>query len=141
MNLFGKAATGVALVSMFAVSVSVAAGQSAGQAAGGAANGGKCRVDVNRVADAGVFDVTRLVLDNGGCVCVVKTGPKNQGASTEASIGDLVRSRGCSDAPPAVREAAGASGGGNGGLLAVVGAGVAAGAAAAGAGGSDSPGN
>lgn len=136
MNRFGKAATGLALVSMFVASVSVAAGQSAG----GAANGGKSRIVLQRNAGSGTFDVTRQTLDNGDEVCIVKTGPKNQGASTEALIAKLMQSGNCSDAPPAVREAA-VSGGGNGALLAVVGVGVAAGLGAAAAGGSDSPGN
>ncbi len=134
MKRFGA---GVALVSMFVASVSVAAGQSAG----GAANGGKSRIVLQRNAGAGVFDVTRQTLDNGDEVCIVKTGPKNQGASTEALIAKLMQTGSCSDAPPAIREAAGAGGGGSGGLLTVVGVGVAAGAAAAAAGGSDSPGN
>jgi hypothetical protein len=126
---------------MASAAVTRANGQDA-PAGGAGAVAEKCLVQVDRVAGSGSFSVTRLVRNDGQCVCIAKTGPQGQGGGAESSVAGLLNSRSCADAPPAVEEAAASAGGLGGGLLAVVGAGGAGGvAAAAGGGGSDSPGS
>ena len=98
-----------------------------------------CRVKVSRSAEAGVFDVTRQILNNGKCVCRVTTGPRSQGGSAESALAGLLLRRTCADAPLA---AAGPTGGapGSGGVLIGAGVLVAGGLAAAlASGGSGSP--
>ena len=86
-----------------------------------------CRVRVSRTAAAGVFDITRQVLNNGKCVCRVTTGPRSQGGSAESALAGLLLRRTCPAAPLA---AAGTTGGVSTGLLiggaALIGGGVAA---------------
>ncbi len=100
----------------------------------------RCIVQVERDGSAGSFALTRLVQNNGQCVCVVKTGPSGQGGSAESSVASLLNSRSCADAPPAVQKAMAAGGGISAGVLIVAGVGVVAGAIAIADGGSDSPG-
>lgn len=98
----------------------------------------RCRVDVTRTADAGVFDITRAALDNGKCICIVKTGPKTQGGSAESALAALLDRGTCADAPLAA-DGAYAGGMGTGTIVAgVVVIGGAIGAALA-SGGSKSP--
>jgi len=95
--------------------------------ADGQADGGqKCRVDVVREGLAGSADVTRQVLDNGDCVCTIRTGPASGNGSAEAIVVALLRDRECVGAPPPAglgEGGAGAGGAGGGGLG---GAGIAA---------------
>ena len=112
----------------------------AGMAQGGLPGDGasSCRVKVSRTAPAGVFDLTRQVLNGGKCVCRVTTGPRSQGGSAESALAGLLLRRTCSDAPLA---AAGAAGGSSG-LVPIIGGVAAAGGiagAAAGGGSSTSP--
>lgn len=100
----------------------------------GAGSGGECRVDVVRSGTPGSADITRQVLDNGGCVCTVTTGPSgSSNGSAEAIITALLRDRACDGAPAAgnlggqVAGAAGSGGGTSGTVLSVL---VAAGGAA-----------
>lgn len=115
--------------------------------AGQAAASGKCRVDVVRTGTPGTADVTRAVADNGGCICVVTTGPVAANGTAEEIVKAFLRDRTCDAAPPASptgqTAAAAASGGGTGPIIPVVlGALGAAGlAAAAGGGGDGSPSN
>lgn len=71
----------------------------AAQSGGGTA--GNCIVKIVRNAAAGTFDITRAVLDNGRCVCIARTGPRNQEGSAEAAVRGLRLSRACANAPPA----------------------------------------
>ncbi len=101
-----------------AVSIPGVASASAAAAAGNGGSGGSsnlCRVQVRRNASAGVFDVSRAVLDNGRCVCRVSTGPRSQGGSAESALASLLLRRSCADAPLAA--ATGATGGISTGLL------------------------
>ena len=93
---------------VLASSVEVGAA-STDQSGGGSA--GQCRVDVNRSATPGVFDIVRATTRSGKCVCIVKTGPANQGGSAESALIALLDRRSCADAPLA---ADGAYGGGLG---------------------------
>lgn len=77
------------------------AGAGAGQA-GGAAS--LCEVRVDRSGAAGSFVVSQAVLRNGKCVCFVKTGARSQGGDPETMLAQLLKSRTCSDAPPAVKQ-------------------------------------
>ena len=112
----------------------------------------KCAVKVDRTQEAGTYDVTRQVLENGDCICYVYTGAKPQSDTIERAIADLQERRECRDAkvmivPPAAGAAAAAAGGtgflpvlGVGPLLGVTGAGAAAAAGLAASGTSpDSP--
>ena len=103
--------------------------------AGGSAlsDDAKCRVDVNRTGAPGSADITRQVLNNGGCVCIITTGQTAQNGSAEDIVKALLRDRTCDGAPlaavanPGVTPAAAAaSGGGMGAVLPVVLGGVAA---------------
>lgn len=105
------------------------------------AAGERCLVQVDRDGSAGTFAVTRLVQNNGQCVCVVNTGPAGQGGGAESSVANLLNSPSCADAPPAVQKTMAAGGGISTGVLVVAGVGVVAAAVAVAAGGSDSPGS
>ena len=85
---------------MLASSVEVGAANSA-QSGGGSGGGASstCSVRVKRNAAAGVFDITRQVLNNGRCVCRVSTGPRSQGGSAESALIGLLSRRTCPDAP------------------------------------------
>lgn len=113
--------------------------------AGQAAASGKCRVDVVRTGTPGTADVTRAVAENGGCICVVTTGPVAANGTAEEIVKAFLRDRTCDAAPPAspTGQTAAAAGGGIGPILPVVlGAlGAGGGAAAAGGGGDGSPSN
>lgn len=106
----------------------------------GAGEGGgadKCRVDVVRSGTAGTADVTRQVLDNGGCVCIVTTGAAASNGSAEDIVRALLRDRACDGAPLAAAagsnpgvggavSAAATGGGGSGAILPVLIGGVGA---------------
>ncbi len=98
---------------------------------GGSGAGGECRVDVVRNGAPGTADITRLVMNNGGCVCTISTGPSGKAnGSAEAIVAALLRDRSCDGAPApgnAGGQAAGGSGGAAGTVLTVL---VAAGGAA-----------
>lgn len=98
---------------------------------GGSDAGGECRVDVVRSDAPGTADVTRQVMNNGGCVCTISTGPSgNANGSAEAIVAALLRDRSCDGAPAPNNsggQAAGGSGGAAGTVLTVL---VAAGGAA-----------
>ncbi len=111
----------------------------------GGGMGEKCRVDVIRSATSGGADITRQVLESGGCVCTVEAGPIGNNASAEGIISNLLRDRECQSAPTttAQRQPVEAAGGGGlpGAGLVMGGAALAGlGLAAAGGGGSDSRG-
>jgi len=112
----------------------------------GGGMGEKCRVDVIRSATSGGADITRQVLENGGCVCTVEAGPIGSDAPAEGIISNLLRDRECQNAPttPAQRQPVEATGGGGGipgaGLIMGGAALAGLGLAAAGGGGSDSRG-
>lgn len=59
----------------------------------------KCRVDVIRSGTPGAADVTRQVLDNGNCVCIVTTGPVQTNGAAEEIVKALLRDRTCASAP------------------------------------------
>lgn len=149
MNRNAKFLAGLAALALVGVSVAAAAATRAGigEGSGAGATTGQCEVRVSRGLAAGTYDVTRQVLDSGGCICFVKTGPSGQGGETEGLVSSILRSRNCADAPPALASAGnpallgtvGAAGRVSGGLLVVAGAGAAGGAVAAAAGGHDSP--
>jgi hypothetical protein len=129
------AAAGMMLASSMAVGAT-----STVQGGGGLPGAGSetCLVRVKRNAAAGVFDLSRQILNNGRCVCRVSTGPRSQGGSAESALAGLLLRRSCSDAPLAE---AGAAGGGLGtgaiiGGVVVVGGGL---GAALASGGSKSP--
>lgn len=97
----------------------------------------KCRVDVIRTGTAGTADVTRQVLDNNQCVCVVTTGAEQVNGAAEEIVKALLRDRTCAGAPlaaatggnPGVGGAvstAATAGGGSGAVLPVVIGGVGA---------------
>lgn len=139
MNVF---VASLALPAMMIAGLGQASASRAAQSAGDLAGSGAsiCRVKVSRSADAGVFDVTRQILNNGKCVCRVTTGPRSQGGSAESALAGLLLRRTCADAPLA--DAGAPGGGGLGGSGVLIGAGVlvAGGLAAAlASGGSGSP--
>ncbi|MFM5884546.1 MAG: hypothetical protein ACKOQ3_04325 [Novosphingobium sp.] len=98
----------------------------------GAGEGGgadKCRVDVVRSGTPGTADITRQVLDNGGCVCIVTTGAAQSNGSAEDIVRALLRDRSCEGAPlasaaagsnPGVGGAVSAAAGGGGGSGAIL---------------------
>lgn len=103
----------------------------------GGSTGDKCRVDVIRTGTAGAADITRQILNNGQCVCVVTTGSAQANGSAEDIVKALLRDRSCDGAPlaqvagtnPGVGGAvsgAAASGGGSGAVLPVLIGGVGA---------------
>jgi len=132
----------LAALSMFASS-SMAASTRASEQTMSADLEKKCAVKVDRTQEAGTYDVTRQVLENGDCICYVYTGPKPQSDTIERAIADLQERRECRDAkvmiiPPAGGAAVAAAGGtgflpalGIGPLLGVAGAGAAAAAGVA----------
>ncbi|MFC0588670.1 hypothetical protein ACFFF7_04530 [Novosphingobium aquiterrae] len=113
-------------------------GASALMGAGQGGGSDKCRVDVIRSGAAGTADVTRQVLDNGGCVCIVTTGAAASNGSAEDIVRALLRDRTCDGAPLAAAaagsnpgvggpvSAAATSGGGSGAILPVLIGGVGA---------------
>lgn len=58
----------------------------------------RCRVAVDRSANAGTFDVVRQEFSNGRCVCAVTTGPQSQPSSIEERVRAILNSRSCPDA-------------------------------------------
>jgi len=106
-----------------------------GLASADAGPGKKCLVTVNREQAAGTLQVTRQVLDNGDCVCMVNTGPNSQAGSVENSITQLLKKRECGEkaGPWTVGDSGNglSAAGGSGATLPIAG-GVAAAAAAAG---------
>lgn len=91
-------------------------------AADGQGGGNKCRVDVIRNGTPGTADITRLVENDGTCVCTVTTGAANANGSAENIVTNLLRDRACDGAPAPgrpVSEAASA-GGGSGVVLPVL---------------------
>lgn len=103
----------------------------------GQGGGDKCRVDVIRSGTPGAADITRQVLDNGNCVCIVTTGPVQTNGAAEEIVKALLRDRTCASAPlaavtganPGVGGAvsgAAVSGGGMGAVLPVLIGGVGA---------------
>ncbi len=110
----------------------------------GSGMGEKCRVDVIRGAAPGSAEVTRQVLDNGGCVCTVQAGPIDNNGAAEGIVSALLRDRECDGAPdtPADHAASAGAGGGIPGAGLVMGGAAMAGLglAAAGGGGNDSRG-
>lgn len=123
IGLLGAGVAGASEIRAFDAMPVVAAMAGAGQAAS------KCRVDVIRSGTPGTADVTRAVYDNGGCVCIVTTGPASSNGAAEEIVNALVRERTCDAAPvvaannpgvgPAVSAAA-TSGGGSGVVLPVL---------------------
>ena len=109
---------------------------------GEGASGQKCRVEVVREGMPGAADVARTVLDNGDCLCTVRTGPANNNGSAESIVVALLRDRECTNPVSAGQLAQGAGGGGGiGGALPFVLGGLAvAGGVAVGLGGKKSPG-
>lgn len=105
---------------------------------GGGMGGGageSCRVDVVRTGTPGTADITRQVLGNGGCVCIVTTGQAASNGSAESIVSALLRDKSCEGAPlanaanPGVGQAvagAATSGGGSGAILPVLIGGVGA---------------
>lgn len=85
----------------------------------------KCRVDVIRSGTSGTADITRQVLDNGGCVCIATTGEAQSNGSAEDIVKALLRDRTCDGAPlasatganPGAATAAAATGGGGSGAV------------------------
>lgn len=105
--------------------------------AAGADAADRCRVDVIRSGAAGTADITRQVLDNGQCVCIVTTGPAQSNGAAEEVVKALLRERTCASAPlaavtgtnPGVGGAvsgAATSGGGMGSVIPVLVGGVGA---------------
>ena len=85
-------------------------------AADGHGGGNKCRVDVIRSGTPGTADITRLVENDGTCVCTVTTGAANGNGSAEGIVTSLLRDRACDGAPApgrVVADAAAAGGGSN----------------------------
>jgi hypothetical protein len=142
------ASASLATTGSFAVSATRAAdvlpGAPSAFMADGNDGGEKCRVEVVRTASPGAADVTRSVLANNRCVCIITTGPKSNNGSAEAIVDELLKDRTCDGAPPAGNTGAGqtagsggaASGGGaSGGVLGGLLGAVAVGGLAAGLGG------
>lgn len=93
----------------------------------------KCRVDVIRTGADGSADISRQVLANGKCVCIITTGQEATNGSAEDTVKALRHDRTCAGAPlaaanPGVAPAAvaGAAGSGTGALIPVLLGGVAA---------------
>lgn len=57
-----------------------------------------CKVTVDRSQPGGVFDVTKVVADDGDCVCYTYTGPASQGKDVEDRVSALLQSRSCEGA-------------------------------------------
>lgn len=99
----------------------------------GGSSDDKCRVDVNRTGADGSADITRQVLENGKCVCIITTGQAASNGPAEDTVKALLRDRTCAGAPLAAVNpgavagaAAGAAGSGTGALIPVLLGGVAA---------------
>lgn len=114
-----------------------------GSGMGGGSDDNRCRVDVVRSGAPGTADITRQVLNNGGCVCIVTTGQAASNGSAEDIVKALLRDRTCDGAPAAavanngVGQAvstAATGGGGSGAVLPVLLGAVAAGGLAVAAG-------
>ena len=95
--------------------------------AAGAPAASKCSVRVVRTGTPGAADIVREQLADGGCVCVVSTGPASANGPAEDAVKGLLRDRECSNAPApgegaanAVNAATAASFAPVGGLLPVV---------------------
>jgi len=101
----------------------------------GAGAAGQCSVKVVRTGTPGAADIVRDQLPDGGCVCVVTTGPASNNGPAEDTVTGLLKNRDCSTAPAAtdgaVKAAEGASFGPAAGILpAILGATGAGGLAA-----------
>jgi|EndMetStandDraft_2_1072991.scaffolds.fasta_scaffold87449_1 hypothetical protein len=126
-------------------------GSFAAAAEGGTADSKQCEVKIDRSREAGVYNVTRQVFEDGNCICYAYTGPSSQASSIESAISELLASKSCSGAPvqmiagaaPAAAAIAGTTGAGGLAGAAVVAPAVAGGAAAAAiaAGDSNNPGS
>jgi hypothetical protein len=77
----------------------VAASLQASESQGGARDGGRCRVDVLRTGESGQFDVTRIQLDSGECICTVVTGAAETNGTAEQSVAAILENRSCRNAP------------------------------------------
>jgi hypothetical protein len=117
-------------------------GSFAAAAEGGTADAKQCEVKIDRSKEAGTYNVTRQVYEDGNCICYAYTGPNTQASSIESAISELLASKSCSGAPvqmiagsAAVAGVAGAGGLGGAAVVAPV---VAGGAAAAAIAASDS---
>lgn len=89
------ALTGMAL-SIPGTALAANAAETSGGAGG--SNAG-CRVQIHRDSAAGVYDVTRELLQNGKCICRVSTGPSSQGGSAESAVSSIRLRQTCVDAP------------------------------------------
>lgn len=78
----------------------------------GEGSGEQCRVDVVRSEPSGVANVTRSVLPDGQCLCIVKTGPQDSNGTAENVVRELLERRSCDGAPPPADVAQGGSVGG-----------------------------
>ena len=87
----------------------------------GSAEAGQCAVQVVRSGAPGTAVIVRDQLAEGGCVCVVTTGPASNNGSAEETVTNLLRDRECSDAPAAGSAAGkGAGFGPAGGVLPII---------------------
>lgn len=84
--------------------------------------GGQCRVDVVRTGEGGTVTTTRSVLNDGGCVCTVVTGPAGANGNAEDVVTGILRDRTCAESPTVGRAAseAATSGGGSGAVIPVI---------------------
>ncbi len=98
---------------------------------GQGAGGEKCRVDVVREGLPGEAAITRQVLDNGDCVCTIRTGPASNNGSAESIVVALLRDRECAGAPLAYAPGSSGAGAGGAGGAGGGGGGLGAGGAAA----------
>ncbi len=57
-----------------------------------------CSVFVQRNQPDGIIDITRQVLPDGGCNCVLHTGGTGQGGAAEQRVAQVVGARACPDA-------------------------------------------
>lgn len=57
-----------------------------------------CKVTIDRSQPEGVYDVTKVVAEDGDCVCYVYTGPQTQGQGTEDQINALLENKSCPNA-------------------------------------------
>lgn len=122
-GLVGVGVAGAAETRAFSAIPGAVSLMSDGQGGGG---GDKCRVDVIRSGTPGAADVTRQVLDNGNCVCIVTTGPVQTNGAAEEIVKALLRERTCASAPLAAVTGANPGVGGAVSSAAVSGGGVGA---------------
>ncbi len=120
--LVGAGASGIADVRSFNATpmsqTSFADGDGVGSADG-------CQVDVVRSGQPGTVTSTRTNLKNGGCVCVLVTGPASSNGNAEGVIADMVRERTCPESPTVGGAVSEAASGGHSGVIVPVLIGVA----------------